>query len=160
MLLTAGLCLSLLYFWAYTGYVRGTVERYAGEEVPLTLTVTGYAEEGGVRCRIPVRVEGAGFLRDGPCSTGTTTSGTWSRGTGAGLFTAQDAASIHDTPITSFTAKGRYLMLFPDGELTAERPEAEPCHPAGADRPLAGRAGGGDLLSGERPLSQGAAPGG
>ena len=125
LLLTAGLCLSLLYFWAYTGYVRGTVERYAGEEVPLTLTVTGYAEEGGVRCRIPVRLEGAGFLRDGAMLYGD--DDLWDLEPGdtvAGLFTAQDAASIHDTPITSFTAKGRYLMLFPDGELTAEKPAA------------------------------------
>ena len=110
LLLTAGLCLSLLYFWAYTGYVRGAVERCAGEEVPLTLTVTGYAEEGGVRCRIEVRVEGAGLLRDRAMLYGD--DDLWDLEPGdtvAGLFTAQDAASIHDTPITSFTAKGIYL---------------------------------------------------
>ncbi len=124
LLLTAGLCLSLLYFWAYSGYVRGTVERYAGEEVPLTLTVTGYAEEGGVRCRIPVRVVGAGFLRDGAMLYGDEDLYALEPGDQVtGLFTVNDAATIHDTPITSFTAKGRYLMLFPDGELTAERPE-------------------------------------
>ena len=124
LLLTAGLCLSLLYFWAYSGYVRGTVERYAGEEVPLTLTVTGYAEEGGVRCRIPVRVVGAGFLRDGAMLYGDEDLYALEPGDQVtGLFTVNDAATIHDTPITSFTAKGRYLMLFPNGELTAERPE-------------------------------------
>ena len=64
LLLAAGLGLSLAYFWAYAGYVHGAVDRYEGEEVPLTLTVTGYAEEGGVRCRIEVKIERAGFLRD------------------------------------------------------------------------------------------------
>ena len=125
LLLTAGLCLSLLYFWAYTGYVRGAVERYEGEEVPLALSVAGYAEEGGVRCRIEVRVEGAGFLRDRAMLYGD--DSLWELEPGdrvTGCFTAQDAASIHDTPITSFTAKGIYLMLFPDGELAVERPEA------------------------------------
>ena len=126
LLLAAGMGLSLLYFWAYSGYVRGTVERYEGEEVSLTLTVTGYAEEGGVRCRIPVRLEGAGFLRDGAMLYGD--DSLWALEPGdrvAGLFTAQDAATIHDTPITSFTAKGRYLMLFPDGELAVEREGAK-----------------------------------
>ena len=108
LLLTAGLCVSILYFWAYSGYVRGTVERYAGEEVPLTLTVTGYAEEGGVRCRIPVRVVGAGFLRDGAMLYGDEDLYALEPGDQVtGLFTVNDAATIHDTPITSFTAKGR-----------------------------------------------------
>ncbi len=121
LLLTAGLVLSLLYFWGYSGYVRGTVERYEGEEVPLTLTVTGYAEEGGVRCRIPVRVEGAGFLRDKAMLYGDEDLYAWEPGdVVTGFFTAEDASAIHDTPITSFTAKGIYLMLFPDGETAVE----------------------------------------
>ena len=82
LLLAAGLGLSLAYFWAYTGFVRGTVDRYEGEEVPLTLAVTGYAEEGGVRCRIGVKIEGAGFLRDKAMLYGDDDLWRWSRGTG------------------------------------------------------------------------------
>ena len=121
LLLTAGLCLSLFYFWTYTGYVRGTVERWEGEEVPLTLIAAGYAEEGGVRCRVEVRIEDAGFLRDRAMLYGD--DSLWDLEPGdriTGFFTAQDAASIHDTPITSFTAKGICLMLFPDGEVSVE----------------------------------------
>ena len=117
-LLAAGLALAMVYNFGYISYVRQGVAAFAGGEADLTVTVLDYAEDTGTRCRIPVSIQGAGFLRDRAMYYGDDDLYELEPGdTLSGHFTVSDAASIHDTPITSFTAKGTYYMLYAGGEI-------------------------------------------
>lgn len=117
-LIAAGLALAMVYNFGYISYVRQGVAKLADTETHLTLTVLDYAEDTGTRYRISVSIQGAGFLRDRAMYYGDSNLYELEPGdTLSGLFTVSDASAIHDTPITSFTAKGTYYMLYAGGEI-------------------------------------------
>ncbi len=117
--LAAGaLAVSLLYCFAFLTYIRGGVARLAGQERFLAVEVTAYAEATSQRMRIPVRILGQAPLRGNAMLYGGEELLALSPGDQlSGVMLAEDASSIDGTPIAAFTARGIWLLLYPQGEV-------------------------------------------
>ena len=121
-LLAAGLTAGFLYNFAFLAPIRRSAEAWSGEAVAVEAEVSDYAEYTGTRWRIRTAVLGGcgleGMLYGGQeledLSPGDRISGT---------MTVQSAAAVNDTPITSFTAKGIHLLLFPGETWTVRKGE-------------------------------------
>ena len=123
LLLLLSMAVGLLYFWAYQSLINRAVSRLETEESVVSVRVSGYGERSGSRWRVQVELEGADtvFSRAmlygdeeeiAPLEPGDRVSG---------AMTVRSAAFSGETPISSFTAKGIWLMVFPRGELTVEK---------------------------------------
>ncbi len=116
LLIGGALAAAFVYNLAYITDVRDRVDHWVGEDMAVEAQVLDYAAYTGSRYRLPVRVKGeqeiTAMLYGGEelCALvpGDTVSG---------QMTVQDASSIHDDPLTAFTAKGRFLLLFFKDEL-------------------------------------------
>lgn len=130
-LITAALAVSFLYNYAYRSHIAGQVADALGESKQITAYVTDYAEPANGRWRLSVSVEGMdlqGMLYGGEelCALrpGETVSGT---------MTVADASVIRQRSITAFTAKGFYLLLYPEEDYAvfpAESVRRWPAHAA------------------------------
>ena len=122
LLLLIPLAAGVLYFFLYQSAVDRSVSRLETEEGEVSARVTDYAETAGVRWRIPVRVEGAGSPFSAAMLYGGEELLALEPGDRvSGRMTVQTSAFSGETPISSFTAKGIWMMLFPRGELSVER---------------------------------------
>jgi len=118
-LILFSLACALFYNYACISHIRACVARIVSEETSVEAVVLDYGEPASRRWRIPVRLRGEtqldamyyGGEEVGELAPGDRISG---------VMTVQDASSINDTPLTSFTAKGYYLMLFPKGDVLVE----------------------------------------
>ena len=117
--LAAGaLAVSLLYCFVFLTYIRAGVSRLAGQERFLAVEVTAYAEATSQRMRIPVRILGQAPLQGSAMLYGGEELLALSPGDQlSGVMLAEDASSIDGTPITAFTARGIWFLLYPQGEM-------------------------------------------
>ena len=110
--------MSLLYCFAFLTYIRAGVSRLAGQERFLAVEVTAYAEATSQRMRIPVRILGQAPLQGSAMLYGGEELLALSPGDQlSGVMLAEDASSIDGTPITAFTARGIWFLLYPQGEM-------------------------------------------
>ena len=113
------IAIAFVYNFAYISLVRQAVERWVAEERMVEAIVLDYCEPTARRWRIPVQVQGERSLK--AMYYGGAALQEWMPGDElSGLMTVQDASSINDTPLTSFTAKGYYLMLYPKGDVALQ----------------------------------------
>jgi len=116
------LACAFLYNYVYISAIRSVVESCVSEETHVEAEVLDYGEPTDRRWRIPVRVLGerkitAMYYGDeevNELAPGDRISG---------MMTVRDASFINDTPLTSFTAKGYYLMLFSKGNIQMTKDE-------------------------------------
>ena len=131
-LITAALVVSFLYNYAYRAHITDQVANALGESRQITAYVTDYAEPANGRWRLSVSVESTGL--QGMLYGGEELR-TLRPGEGvSGIMTVADASVIRQRSITAFTAKGFYLLLYPEGDYAVSPAEGSlrrwPAHAA------------------------------
>ena len=124
-LIGAALAVSLLYCWGFRTYLGRETARLTAQEQQLTLRVAGYAQKTGRMVRIAVDIEGVDFVRDRGMYYGDESLYDLEPGDRiTGVMEVTDAAVVGDDPITSFTAKGTWYLLFSAGDVSYETGES------------------------------------
>lgn len=122
LLLVAGaLAASLLYNYVYRTCVAGQVAGALGKSREVTACVLDYAEPAGGRWRAGVAVEGTGL--QGMLYGGEELCALRPGDRVEGTMTVADAAVIRRRSVTAFTAKGYYLLLYPEEPFTVSPAE-------------------------------------
>lgn len=117
-LILGALAVSLAYFGAYRTWVCGPVVERCGEEPrSFTATVADFPVETDYGAKVTVRLRpGVKGVYYGDESVLELVPGQRISGTARW----QDASRIHETSITTFTARGVFVLLYGKGELSAE----------------------------------------